>query len=99
MRQHQRRHRLDDAGPWEAFAPRYEDWGACEVLYLSGTDPFETKSTLFTSWIMGGAQRDKRLIFATPHRTMGVAGAEQRGGLWLPVISAPTPCCTTPSLA
>ena len=76
---------LDDAG-LEAFAPSYHDWGACEVLYLSGTDPFETKSTLFTSWIMGGAHSDKRLIFATPHRTMGVAWAEQRGGLWLPVI-------------
>ena len=29
---------LDDAG-LEAFAPAYQDWGACDVLYLSGTDP------------------------------------------------------------
>jgi arsenite oxidase large subunit len=76
---------LDDAG-LEAFAPSYEDWGACDVLYLSGTDPFETKSTLFTTWIMGGERPDKTLIFATPHRTMGAAWAEKRGGLWLPVI-------------
>jgi len=76
---------LDDAG-LEAFAPSYEDWGACDVLYLSGTDPFETRSTLFTTWIMGGERPDKTLIFATPHRTMGAAWAEKRGGLWLPVI-------------
>ena len=76
---------LDDAG-LEAFAPAYEDWGACDVLFMSGTDPFETKSTLFTSWIMRGGAPNKTLIFATPHRSMGVAWAEQRGGLWLPVI-------------
>lgn len=76
---------LDDAGI-EAFAPAYEDWGACDVLFLSGTDPFETKSTLFTSWIMRGEAPGKKLVFATPQRTMGVAWAEQRGGLWLPVI-------------
>ncbi|MBI3148412.1 MAG: molybdopterin-dependent oxidoreductase [Betaproteobacteria bacterium] len=76
---------LDDAG-LEAFAPSYEDWGACEVLFCSGTDPFETKSTLFTQWIMHGARPDKTLIFATPHRTMGVAWGERAGGLWLPVL-------------
>jgi len=76
---------LDDAG-LEAFAPSYEDWGAAEVLFCSGTDPFETKATLFTQWIMGGAAPDKTLIFATPHRTMGVAWGEKRGGLWLPVV-------------
>ena len=76
---------LDDAG-LEAFAPSYEDWGAAEVLFCSGTDPFETKATLFTQWIKHGATPDKTLIFATPHRTMGVAWGEKKGGLWLPVL-------------
>jgi arsenite oxidase large subunit len=76
---------LDDAGI-EAFAPSYDDWGACEVLFCSGTDPFETKATLFTTQIMRGAEPGKTLIFATPHRSGGVAWGLKQGGLWLPVI-------------
>ena len=76
---------LDDAG-LEAFAPSYDDWGACDVLFCSGTDPFETKATLFATQIMRGAQPNKVLICATPHRTTGVAWALARGGVWLPVL-------------
>lgn len=73
---------LDDAGI-NSFAASYEDWRDCEVAYLSGVDPYETKSVLFTEWMMKGA---KKMIFVTPHKTMGVAYGEQNGGLWLPVI-------------
>ncbi len=76
---------MDDAGI-NSFAACYEDWGSCEVAFLSGVDPYETKTTLFTTWMMGGEVPDKKLIFVTPHRTMGVAWAEQNGGLWLPII-------------
>jgi arsenite oxidase large subunit len=74
---------LDDAG-LNSFAASYQDWGDCEVAFLSVVDPYETKTVLFTQWMMPG---DKKMIFVTPHKTMGVAWAEKAGrGLWLPVI-------------
>lgn len=74
---------LDDAGV-NSFAASYEDWGACEVAFLSGVDPYETKTTLFTQWLMPG---DKKLIFVTPHKTTGPAWAEAQGrGLWLGIV-------------
>ncbi|OGK84091.1 MAG: arsenite oxidase large subunit [Candidatus Rokubacteria bacterium GWA2_70_23] len=76
---------LDWAGI-DAFSASYEDWGAAEVIYFAGVDPWETKSVLFTTWIMHGKNPDKKLIFALPRKTTGVAWGEQRGGLFLPVI-------------
>jgi arsenite oxidase large subunit len=76
---------LDWAGI-DAFSASYEDWGAADVIYFAGVDPWETKSVLFTSWIMGGQNPDKKLIFALPRKTTGVAWGESRGGLHLPVI-------------
>ncbi len=74
---------LDDAGI-DSFGAAYQDWGDCEVAFMSGVDPYETKTTLFTSWMMPG---DKKMIFVTPHKTMGVAWAESQGrGLWLGII-------------
>ncbi|MBN8477888.1 MAG: arsenate reductase (azurin) large subunit [Burkholderiales bacterium] len=73
---------LDDAGI-DSFAASYQDWADCEVAFCSGVDPYETKTTLFTSWMMPG---DKKFIFVTPHQTMGVAWAVKNGrGLWLPI--------------
>jgi arsenite oxidase large subunit len=73
---------LDDAGI-DSFAASYDDWGSCDVALLSGVDPYETKTTLFTQWMMPSGAK---LIFVTPHKTMGVAWGEQNGGLWLPII-------------
>ncbi len=76
---------LDWAGI-DAFSASYEDWGMADVIFFSGVDPYETKSALFTSWIMHGKNPDKTLIFALPRKTMGAAWGEARGGLFLPVI-------------
>ncbi len=76
---------LDWAGI-DAFSASYEDWGEAEVIYFAGTDPWETKSVLFTTWIMGGKTPNKTLIFALPRKTTGAAWGESRGGLFLPVI-------------
>ncbi|MBI2313801.1 MAG: arsenate reductase (azurin) large subunit [Betaproteobacteria bacterium] len=76
---------LDDAGI-DSFSASFEDWGACDVLLMSGVDPFVTKTTLFTGWIMRGANPHKKLIFVTPHKTMGVAWGLKQGGLWLPIV-------------
>lgn len=71
---------MDDAGII-TFNASYKDYAAADVLFISGTDPFETKTVVFTSWMLG-----KKLIMVVPRRTAGVAYAEQNGGLHLPVI-------------
>lgn len=76
---------LDDAGI-NSFAASYDDWGSCDVAFLSGVDPYETKTVLFTEWMMYGDNPDKKMIFVTPHRTMGVEYGLKNGGLWLPII-------------
>lgn len=73
---------LDDSGI-NSFSASYSDWSDCEVAFLSGVDPYETKTVLFTEWMMKGT---KKMIFVTPHKTMGVAYGEKNGGLWLPLI-------------
>lgn len=69
------------------FAASYEDWGLAETLYIGGTDPFETKTIIFESWIMPAvSQGRQKLIFALPRKTTGVAFAEANGGLFLQLI-------------
>jgi arsenite oxidase large subunit len=70
----------------DAFSASYEDWGEAEVIYFAGVDPWETKSVLYTTWIMGGKTPNKNLIFALPRKTTGVAYGETKGGLFLSVI-------------
>ncbi len=71
---------VDDSGII-TFSASYQDWGDADVVFISGTDPFETKTILFTSWMMGGP----KMIFSLPRRTAGVAYAEKTGGLFLQV--------------
>ena len=73
-----------DAG-FDNFAPSYEDWRDAETLLICGTDPYETKTILFTQWIMPGIQNGQKAIFMVPRRTAGIAYAEKNGGLWLDV--------------
>lgn len=65
------------------FSASYEDWGSSDVLFISGTDPFETKTIVFTEWIM---KSGAKLIMVLPRRTAGVAFAEANGGLFLQII-------------
>ncbi len=69
---------IDDSG-LVTFSASYQDMADADVLFISGTDPFETKTIVFTSWIMNGP----KLIMVLPRRTAGVAYAEQTGGLFL----------------
>ncbi len=73
-----------DAG-FDNFGPAYEDWMNAETLMICGTDPYETKTILWTQWIMKGIQNGQKCIMMTPRRTAGVAYAENNGGLWLDV--------------
>ncbi|MCK5574879.1 MAG: molybdopterin-dependent oxidoreductase, partial [Sphingomonadales bacterium] len=74
-----------DAG-FDNFGPAYEDWRDAETLMICGTDPYETKTILFTQWIMKGIQNGQKAIIMLPRRTAGVAYIESNGGLWLDVI-------------
>jgi arsenite oxidase large subunit len=71
---------LDDSGLIN-FNASYDDWQLADVLFISGTDPFETKTVVFTEYMMKGP----KLIMALPRRTAGVAFAETNGGLFLQV--------------
>lgn len=69
------------------FAAAYEDWGNAETLVCSGTDPYETKTVIFESWIIPAVMsRGQKLIMILPRKTAGVAFAEANGGLWLDLI-------------
>jgi len=71
-----------DAG-FDNFGPSYEDWKNAEVLMICGTDPYETKTILFTQWIMRGIQNGQKTIWLNCRRTAGVAYGEKNGGLWI----------------
>ncbi|MEM8951565.1 MAG: molybdopterin-dependent oxidoreductase, partial [Pseudomonadota bacterium] len=73
-----------DAG-FDNFGPSYEDWRDAETLLMCGTDPYESKTILFTDWIMPGIQNGQKAIFLLPRRTAGVAYAEKNGGLLLDI--------------
>ncbi len=73
-----------DAG-FDNFGPAYEDWRDAETLLMCGTDPYETKTILFTDWIMPGIQNGQKAIFLLPRATAGVAYAEKNGGLWIDI--------------
>lgn len=73
---------IDDAGII-TFSASYKDWGDSEVMFISGTDPFETKTIVFTSWLM---QANNKMIIVLPRRSAGVTYAEQNGGLFLQII-------------
>lgn len=71
---------------FDNFGPSYEDWRDAETLLICGTDPYETKTILWTQWIMRGIQRGQKTIMMLPRKTAGVAYAEANGGLWLDVL-------------
>ena len=73
---------IDDAGI-NTFSAAYDDWKEAETIFLSGTDPYETKTIVFTDWMMGPG---KKLIMVLPRRTTGAAWAEANGGLFLQII-------------
>lgn len=67
----------------QTFGASYEDFEKADVIFISGTDPYETKTVLFTGWIYPGRAK---LIYVLPRKTMGVAYAEKNDGLWLSII-------------
>lgn len=73
---------IDDAGI-NTFSACNEDWSLADVIFISGTDPWETKTVLFTEWMMTGGAK---MIFVLPRKSGGAAWAEKHGGLILQII-------------
>ena len=71
---------------FDNFSASYEDFSIADTLFISGTDPFETKSVLFEVWIQKGIANGMKVIYAIPRKTTGVAYAEKTGGLHLNLI-------------
>ncbi|MCX4027461.1 arsenate reductase (azurin) large subunit [Endozoicomonas sp. SM1973] len=69
-----------DAG-FDNFGPSYDDWGAADVLMICGTDPYETKTILFTQYIMPAIQKGMQTITLNPRETSGIAYMKKMGGL------------------
>lgn len=67
------------------FGPSYWDRANADVLFISGTDPFETKTILWNEWIMPAIRRGMKVIMVLPRKTAGAAFAEANGGLFLDV--------------
>ncbi len=76
---------MSDAG-LETFSSSYEDMASADTLFLSGTDPFETKTIVFNDWILKGIRRGMKVIYVLPRKTTGAAYAEVNGGMVLQLI-------------
>ncbi|RRJ85031.1 molybdopterin-dependent oxidoreductase [Aestuariirhabdus litorea] len=74
-----------DAG-FDNFGPSYEDWGGADTLMVCGTDPYETKTVIFTQYIMPAIQRGMKVIMLNPRETAGVAYVKKMGGLHIDLL-------------
>ena len=77
---------LIDAGI-DNFSACYEDYYEADVLFISGSDPYETKTILFNQWIKRGIEeKDNRVVMVNPRKTSGVAYIEQMDGIHLAIM-------------
>lgn len=76
---------MADAGI-DNFSASYEDWSLADVLFISGTDPFESKTIIYNEWILKGIHgHGMKVISVLPKKTQGVAYNEKMGGLYLEI--------------
>ena len=72
---------------YDIFGASHEDFALADCVLISGTDPFETKTTLWNHWILKGINGNHtKVIMVNPRRTAGVAYAEKHGGLHLDIV-------------
>ncbi len=71
---------------YDIFSASHEDFALADCLVISGTDPFETKTTLWNTWILKGIHgNNMKVVMINPRKTAGIAYAEKHGGLHLDV--------------
>ncbi len=67
---------------YDIFGASLEDFSLADCLFISGCDPFETKTVLWNHWITKGIhENNTKVIMVNPRRTTGIAYAEANGGL------------------
>lgn len=74
-----------DAG-FDNFGPSYDDWNLAETLMIVGTDPYETKTIIFTQFIMPAIARGQKVIMLNPRETTGVAYVKKHGGMHIDLL-------------
>lgn len=72
---------LSDTGI-DAFSAAFEDDREADILFIAGSDPYETKTVRFTTWMVPGGAK---IIYVDPRRTFTAAYAESKGGLHLQI--------------
>jgi arsenite oxidase large subunit len=70
---------LDDSGV-DGFSASYRDWQDTDVICISGNDPYENQTILFTEWIAPGGAK---IVFINPRKSPTAAYAERTGGIHL----------------
>ena len=70
---------VDDAGV-DGFSYGYPDVTDADVIMVSGSDPYENHTILFTEWIAPGGAK---IIQVNPRKSPTAAYAERTGGLHL----------------
>ncbi len=70
---------LSDTGI-DAFGSAFADDREADVILISGSDPYETKTVRFTTWQQPGGAK---LIYVDPRKTFTAAYAVKHGGLHL----------------
>lgn len=73
---------LDDSGV-DGFSASYQDFADTDVIYISGCDPYENQTILFTEWIAPG---HAKIVFVNPRKSPTAAYAERTGGLHLQLL-------------
>ncbi|MFQ5523701.1 MAG: arsenate reductase (azurin) large subunit [Acidimicrobiia bacterium] len=70
---------LSDTGI-DAFGSAFADDKEADVIMICGSDPYETKTVRFTTWMQPGGAK---IIYVDPRKTFTAAYAVKRGGLHL----------------
>jgi len=73
---------LSDTG-LDAFGSAFVDDKAADVLFIAGSDPYETKTVRFTTWQQPGGAT---IIYVDPRKTFTAVYAEKQGGLHLQLL-------------
>ncbi len=73
-----------DAG-FDNFGPSYDDWGGADALLVCGTDPYETKTMIYTQFMRPAMDAGMGTVWLNPRETAGIAYAKTKGGLHLAV--------------
>jgi arsenite oxidase large subunit len=73
---------LDDCGV-DGFSAAYKDWQQADVIYISGNDPYENQTILFTEWIAPGGAK---IVFVNPRKSPTAAYAERNAGVHLQLL-------------